>query len=71
MNILWKYLSPLRWWVALSLLLAGAAETLTLVDPLIFGRIIDQYALNPDHKPDSALVQGALWWLLIATAGTS
>lgn len=68
MNVLLKYISPLRWWVALSLLLAGAAETLTLVDPLIFGRIIDQYALNPDHKPDSALVQGALWWLLIATA---
>jgi ATP-binding cassette subfamily B protein len=59
---------PLRWWVALSLLLAGVAQILTLIDPLIFGRIIDQYALNPDHKPDSALVRGALWWLLVATA---
>jgi len=68
MHIIWKYLRPLRWWVALSLLLAGLAQTLTLVDPVIFGIIIDQYALNPDNKPDSVLVRGALWWLLVAAA---
>ena len=67
MHIIWKYIRPLRWWVALTLLLAGLAQTLSLVDPLIFGRIIDQYALNPDNKPDSVLIQGALWWLLVAT----
>src|ERR1044072_7355616 len=66
MHILWQYIRPLRWWVALSLLLAGLAQTLTLIDPLIFGKIIDQYALNPDNKSDTALVQGALWWLLVA-----
>lgn len=68
MHILWKYLRPLRWWIALSLLLAGLAQTLTLVDPLIFGIIIDRYALNPDNKPDAVLVRGALWWLLLAVA---
>jgi len=68
MDIIWKYIRPLRWWVALSLLLAGLAQILTLVDPLIFGRIIDQYALNPDNKPDTVLVRGALWWLLLAAA---
>jgi len=68
MDIIWKYIRPLRWWVALSLLLAGLAQTLTLIDPLIFGRIIDQYALNPDNKPDTVLVRGALWWLLVAAA---
>jgi ATP-binding cassette subfamily B protein len=68
MDIIWKYIRPLRWWVALSLLLAGLAQILTLVDPLIFGRIIDQYALNPDNKPDTVLVRGALWWLLVAAA---
>ena len=66
MHILWNYIRPLRWLVALSLFLAGLAQILTLVDPLIFGRIIDQYALNPDGKPDAALVRGALWWLLLA-----
>ncbi len=68
MHIMWKYISPLRWWVALSLLLAGLAQILTLVDPLIFGMIIDQYALNPDNKPDSELVRGALWWLVVAAS---
>jgi len=68
MHIIWKYIRPLRWWVALSLLLAGLAQILTLIDPLIFGRIIDQYALNPDNKPDSVLVRGAFWWLLVAAA---
>jgi ATP-binding cassette subfamily B protein len=66
MRIMLKYIRPLGWWVALSLLLAGLAQILTLVDPLIFGIIIDQYALNPDNKPDSVLVRGALWWLLAA-----
>ena len=66
MHILWNYIRQLRWLVALSLLLAGLAQILTLVDPLIFGIIIDQYALNPDNKPDSVLVRGALWWLLVA-----
>ena len=66
MHIIWKYISPLRWWVALSLLLAAVAQVLTLVDPLIFGIIIDRYALNPDNRPDSALIRGALGWLLVA-----
>ncbi|MEX2125686.1 MAG: ABC transporter ATP-binding protein [Woeseia sp.] len=66
MHIIWKYVRPLRWWVALSLLLAAAAQILTLVDPLIFGIIIDRYALNPDSQPDDVLIRGALWWLLVA-----
>jgi ATP-binding cassette subfamily B protein len=68
MHIIWKYIRPLRWWVALSLALAAVAQVLTLVDPLIFGIIIDRYALNPDNRPDSALIRGALGWLLIAAA---
>ena len=66
MQILWKYLSPLRGWLALSLGLAGAGQILELVDPLILGRIIDEYALNPAGLPESELVRGVLVWLLIA-----
>ena len=66
MHIIWTYIRPLRWWVALSLLLAATAQVLTLVDPLIFGIIIDRYALNPDNKPDGALIRGVLGWLLVA-----
>jgi len=68
MRLIWQYIRPLRWLVALSLLLAGLAQVLTLVDPLIFGIIIDQYALNPGGKADAELVRGAVWWLLIAAA---
>ena len=47
MRIIWKYLEPQKWLIALSLVLAGASQLLNLVDPLIFGKIIDDYALNP------------------------
>ena len=66
MAILWRYLRPHRGLVALTLLLAGVAQVLTLVDPLIFGRIVDRYALNPEGRPEAELVRGALFWLLVA-----
>jgi ATP-binding cassette subfamily B protein len=66
MHILWRYLRPLRWLVALSLALAGAAQVLTLIDPVIFGKIIDDYALNPGAKTESELVRGAVGWLAVA-----
>lgn len=68
MAILWRYLRPHRWLVALTLLLAGVAQVLTLVDPLIFGLIVDRYALNPQGRPEAELVRGALGWLLVAAA---
>ena len=66
MKILWGYLRPHRGLVALTLALAGVAQVLTLVDPLIFGRIVDQYALNPAGRPEAELVRGAFGWLLVA-----
>lgn len=66
MHLMWKYIRPLRAWVVLSLFLAAVAQVLTLIDPLIFGHIIDEYALNPHDRPEGELVRGALVWLLIA-----
>jgi ATP-binding cassette subfamily B protein len=66
MQTLWKYLRPHRHLVAYSLLLAGAAQLLNLVDPLIFGKIVDDYASNPKGLPQTELVQGVLYWLGIA-----
>ena len=63
MRILWRYLRPHRGLVAFTLLLAGLAEVLALVDPLIFGKIIDQYVLNPGGRPQAGLARGALGWL--------
>jgi len=54
--------------VALALVLAGLAQVLALVDPLIFGRIVDRYAPNPEGRPEGELVRGALGWLLVAAA---
>ena len=68
MKILLHYLKPFKWLVLLTMLLAGAAQLLSLVDPVIFGKIIDDYALNPGHRPENELVSGALGWLAIAVA---
>ncbi|MEO6173737.1 MAG: ABC transporter ATP-binding protein [Flavobacterium circumlabens] len=66
MKILWKYLKPHRNLVFLSLLLAGIAQLLTLVDPVIFGKIIDQYATNKSNLPENELISGIVYWLGIA-----
>lgn len=66
MKILKIYLKPYRWWIILALVLAGIAQILSLYDPVIFGKIIDNYALNPGNKTQNALINGVLFWLGIA-----
>jgi ATP-binding cassette subfamily B protein len=64
MKIFWIYLKPYQWLVLLSLLLAAIAQALTLFDPIIFGKIIDNYALNPNGKSENELVNGVLFGYL-------
>jgi ATP-binding cassette subfamily B protein len=66
LKILWIYLRHHRWLIILSLSLAGVAQLLTLVDPIIFGKIIDEYATNPGTKSENELVKGVSFWLGIA-----
>lgn len=66
MKIFWLYLKPYRWLVMLSLILAAVAQMLILLDPVIFGKIIDDYALRPGGKSEHDLVTGVLFWLFIA-----
>jgi len=66
MKILWKYLRPYRWLAAFSMLLAAIAQALNFFDPVIFGKIIDNYALNPQNKTEEELMSGILWLLLLA-----
>jgi ATP-binding cassette subfamily B protein len=66
MKILWKYLRPHRNLLVVSLLLAGLAQLLNLLDPVIFGRIIDRYAGNPSHLSQQQLTGGIVWWLMLA-----
>jgi ATP-binding cassette subfamily B protein len=41
-------------------MLAGISQLLNLVDPVIIGKMIDDYALNPDNLQENALVAGVL-----------
>ncbi len=66
MRTLWNYLRPSRLSVGLALLLAGLAQVLDLIDPLILGLIIDRYVVSPGSVPQAELVRGALGWLAIA-----
>lgn len=68
MKILWKYLQPQKWLIALSLLLAATSQLLNLVDPIIFGKIIDQYANRIESRSEEELMNGVLGWLGIAVA---
>ncbi|HLS57205.1 MAG TPA: ABC transporter ATP-binding protein [Zeimonas sp.] len=66
MRLLWRYLKPQRGLIALALLLAAASQVLALVDPIIFGWIIDDYAIDRAGKTDQELVSGALRLLALA-----
>lgn len=66
MNILWKYLKPHRTLIFFSLLLAGASQLLNLLDPVIFGKIIDQYSTNKNNLSEHDLIREVLSWLLLA-----
>ncbi len=65
-GILWGYLRPQRWLILASLILAAVAQLLSLIDPIIFGTIIDDYAMNPGDRPEAELVSGVMYWLVIA-----
>lgn len=66
MSILWKYFKLQKTWVLLALFLAALAQLLSLTDPIIFGKIIDEYAANPYHLSQDDLVRGVLYWLGVA-----
>ncbi|SEW01704.1 ATP-binding cassette, subfamily B [Chitinophaga sp. YR573] len=66
MKIFWNYMHPHRWLILLSLLLAGMGQIMTMIDPMIFGKIIDDYALHPNGRPENELVKGVSFWLAVA-----
>lgn len=68
MMIVWKYLKPQKRLIIIALALVGISQLLNLVDPIIFGMIIDDYALNPNHIPENARVTGVLFWVGVAIA---
>lgn len=55
MKILLSYLKPYKWHIVLALLLAAINQTFSMFDPMIFGKLIDQFAKNPKIKHDGSL----------------
>src|SRR5690606_20251058 len=68
MRILWSYLRPHAGLVALALFLAALSQVLLLIDPIIFGKIIDEYAMNPGDRSRSEKISGVLLLLGLALA---
>lgn len=66
MKIIWKYLKPFKGWLFLAMGLAAIAQLLELIDPIIFGKIIDNFAINPGGRSEQELIRGALKLLALA-----
>jgi ATP-binding cassette subfamily B protein len=63
MKTLWKYLRPHKYLILVSLFLAGIAQLLSLIDPIIFGTIIDRYASGKSNNLSrQELISGVLYW---------
>jgi ATP-binding cassette subfamily B protein len=66
LKIIWKYLKPFKSWLFLAMGLAAIAQVLELIDPIIFGKIIDNFAVNTGGRSEQELVSGALRLLALA-----
>ncbi|GGH79794.1 ATP-binding cassette subfamily B protein [Filimonas zeae] len=78
MRTLLLYLRPYKWLVFWALLLATINQTFSLLDPLIFGKIIDRFARHPHTteekggliRDQSSYIHGVII-LLLASMGVA
>src|SRR5678809_1458322 len=66
MQLLLKYLRPQQKTILLALVFAAVSQVLSMVDPIIFGRIIDQYGKRSPGIHENELIKGVVTWLTIA-----
>ncbi len=66
MRILWTYLRPHYRLGLLALVLAAISQVAALVDPIIFGKIVDGYALPVAGRSDDERMSGVLKLLALA-----
>ena len=76
MKILYQYLKPYKWLVALTLLLATINTSFSLLDPIIFGKIINlayEFKRNPAqfHYPEFGTFGRAVGILLLMSIGVA
>jgi ATP-binding cassette subfamily B protein len=71
MKILLHYLRPYRGLIVLALFLAAINQTFSLFDPMIFGKLIDQFAKTPkatlhgSPRAESEYINGVMQMLLL------
>ncbi len=66
MQLLLKYLRPQQKTIFLALLFAAISQVLSMIDPIIFGRIIDLYSKRSPGTQENELIKGVAIWLAIA-----
>ena len=66
MKIIWQYLKPFRSWLYLALALSAIAQVLQLTDPVIFGIIIDKFAVEKVGITLEDPVREVIPWLALA-----
>jgi len=79
MKLFLHYLKSYKWLIMLALLLATINQLFSLLDPYIFGKIIDRFASHPQNeKIDGATVPrgmpaylSGVLWLLLAGIGVA
>jgi ATP-binding cassette subfamily B protein len=76
MKILLSYLSPYKGLIALTLSLAAVNTIFSLIDPILFGRIIKlaQDASDQQDKGQTVAWKGYMWsvlWILLLSMGTA
>lgn len=70
MKLLLSYLKNYKWLVILALFLAAINQVFSLIDPLFFKRIVDEYATNP-HEHDKAYYMKGVGGLILLSMGAA
>jgi ATP-binding cassette subfamily B protein len=66
MELLLKYLRPQQRTIFLALLFAAVSQVLSMIDPIILGRIIDLYSKRSPGVHENELLKAVATWLAIA-----
>jgi len=70
MKILFRYLKRYKGLILMALFLASINQVFSLLDPYIYGKLIDKFAHNPSKYTESAFINGVLLMIgaLVGTA---
>ena len=74
MRILYKYLLPYKWLVILALALATVNTSFSLLDPIIFGKLVNlafDYKNHPHNYPVFKTFAMPVLWLLLLSIGVA